>query len=67
MLRVVPCGLPPRMPEHRPAARLLELQRLQSRQEAALQADCLGQTGKLQASSLRKTLQIEGSTVRAGV
>ena len=42
--------LPPGVPEHRDARRLLELQWLQSWQEAALQADCLGQIGKLQAS-----------------
>ena len=48
MLRVLPGGLPPRLPEHRDARRQLVLQRLQGREEAALPGRHLGEAGELQ-------------------
>lgn len=48
MLRVLPGGLPPRLPEHRDAGRQLVLQRLQGREEAALPGHHLGEARELQ-------------------
>ena len=48
MLRVLPGGLPPRLPEHRDAGRQLVLQRLQGWEEAALPGHHLGEARELQ-------------------
>ncbi|KAM9086469.1 histone-lysine N-methyltransferase NSD2 isoform 6-T7 [Megaptera novaeangliae] len=48
VLRVLPGGLPPRLPEHRDARWQLVLQRLQGREEAALPGHHLGEAGELQ-------------------
>lgn len=51
MLRLMPSFLPPGVSGDGDAGGRVVLQRLQGREEASLQTNCLGQTGQLQVGS----------------